>query len=78
MVSTIAICLLVVAVGVSSTGYSQSIDSALLSAGKKDGELVWYSMESTHIVEGLRKKFEEQVPSIRLKDVPFAQLGDRQ
>ena len=67
MVSTIAICLLVVTLSVSSTGYSQSIDSALLSAGKKDGELVWYRMESTHIVEALRKKFEEQVPSIRLK-----------
>jgi ABC-type Fe3+ transport system substrate-binding protein len=66
-VSTIALCLLVVAFGVSSTGYSQSIDSALLSAGKKDGALVWYSMESTHIVEALRKKFEEQVPPIRLK-----------
>src|SRR5438093_11757319 len=67
LVSTIAICLLAVAFGVSSTGYCQSIDSALLSAGKKDGELVWYSMKSTHIVEELRKKFEEQVPSIRLK-----------
>jgi iron(III) transport system substrate-binding protein len=67
MVSTIAFCLLAVALGISSAGYSQSIDPALLSAGKKDGELVWYSMESTHIVEALRKKFEEQVPSIRLK-----------
>ena len=66
-VSTVVLCLLAVAFGVSSTGYSQSIDSALLSAAKKDGELVWYSMESTHIVEALRKKFEEQVPSIRLK-----------
>jgi hypothetical protein len=33
---------------------------------EKDGELVWYTMESTHMVEALRKKFEEQVPSIRL------------
>lgn len=67
MASAIAICLLAVTLGVSSAAYSQSIDSALLSAGKKDGELVWYSMESTHIVEALRKRFEEQVPSIRLK-----------
>ena len=67
LVSTVVFCLLAVAFGTSSTGYSQAIDSALLSAGKKDGELVWYSMESTHIVEALRKRFEEQVPSIRLK-----------
>src|SRR6185295_10918142 len=67
LISTVVFCLLAVALGVSSTGYSQAIDSALLNAGKKDGELVWYSMESTHIVEALRKKFEEQVPSIRLK-----------
>jgi iron(III) transport system substrate-binding protein len=67
MVATTVICLLALALGLSSTGYSQSIDSALLSAGKKDGELLWYTMESTHIVEALRKKFEEQVPSIRLK-----------
>ena len=67
LVSTVVFCLLAVAFGISSTGYSQAIDSALLNAGKKDGELVWYSMESTHIVEALRKRFEEQVPSIRLK-----------
>ena len=67
VVSTVVFCLLAVAFGISSTGYSQAIDSALLNAGKKDGELVWYSMESTHIVEALRKRFEEQVPSIRLK-----------
>jgi len=67
MVATTVICLLALALGLSSSGYSQSIDSALLSAGKKDGELLWYTMESTHIVEALRKKFEEQVPSIRLK-----------
>ncbi len=66
MVATTVICLLALALGLTSTGYSQSIDSAWLSAGKKDGELVWYTMESTHIVEALRKKFEEQVPSIRL------------
>ena len=67
LVSTVVFCLLAVAFGISSTGYSQAIDSALLNAAKKDGELVWYSMESTHIVEALRKRFEEQVPSIRLK-----------
>jgi iron(III) transport system substrate-binding protein len=67
MISTIAVCLLAIALGVSSVAYPQSIDSALLTAGKKDGELVWYTMESTHIVEALRKKCEEQVPSIRLK-----------
>ncbi len=67
MAATTAICLLALVLGVSSTGYSQSIDSALLNAGSKDGELVWYTMESTHIVEALRKKFEEQIPSIRLK-----------
>ena len=67
MVATTVICLLALALGLSSNGYSQPIDSALLSAGKKDGELLWYTMESTHIVEALRKKFEEQVPSIRLK-----------
>jgi len=67
LLSTIVLCLLGVTFGVASTGHCQAIDSVLLSAGKKDGELVWYSMESTHIVEALRKKFEEQVPSIRLK-----------
>ncbi len=67
MAATTAICLLALVLGVWSTGYSQSIDSALLNAGSKDGELVWYTMESTHIVEALRKKFEEQIPSIRLK-----------
>ena len=67
MAATTAICLLAFVLGVSSTGYSQAIDSALLNAGSKDGELVWYTMESTHIVEALRKKFEGQVPSIRLK-----------
>jgi iron(III) transport system substrate-binding protein len=67
MAATTAICLLALVLGVSSAGYSQSVDSALLNAGSKDHELVWYTMESTHIVEALRKKFEEQVPSIRLK-----------
>lgn len=62
-----AICLLTLPLGLSSRVSAQSIDSALLSAGRKDGELVWYTMESTHIVEALRKKFDEQVSSIRLK-----------
>src|SRR5574341_406402 len=66
-ISLIAVCLFGATLGLASSAYSQSIDAALLAAAKKDGELVWYSMESTHIVEALRKKFEEQVPSIRLK-----------
>ena len=63
----VAVCVLITTLSLYGSGYSQSIDPALLAAAKKDGELVWYSMESTHIVEALRKKFEEQVPSIRLK-----------
>jgi iron(III) transport system substrate-binding protein len=40
---------------------------ALIEAAKKDGEVVWYTMESVHIAEAIRKKFEETFPFLRLR-----------
>ncbi|MBI4524912.1 MAG: extracellular solute-binding protein [Deltaproteobacteria bacterium] len=59
------------AVIISSAGasFGQSVpsDPASIEAAKRDGEAVWYTMESVHIVEALRKKFEETFPFVKIR-----------
>ena len=59
----------VVIISSASASFGQSVpsDPALIEAAKRDGEAVWYTMESVHIVEILRKKFEETFPFVRVK-----------